>query len=293
MPVENTSPDTQPETLQASPDLRGVDVDDVAGKPAGEIYGSLSDLDSGLIRYIDVELLGDAPLHVLIPIGHTRLVRTTVAGPRLRLRAATREDLREIPPAEPDTPPREQHEREILSAHARLFHGTTYYAHPAYDHRHLFAGDSPVVAEAELESVAEEAEALAFLSRSRFRIAGGEPDIRGWRVRVADGSDGFVDDLVIDTEARKVRYVVVRGDRDAARRALPVGYVELDRKGETVRVPALSLDELPRVPAIPEAGLDREAEARVLLHLAAMPDGRRRYQRPDFRAPEGLHEGTA
>lgn len=46
------------------------------------------------------------------------------------------------------------------------------------------------------------------------KIAEGEPDIRGWSVHTADGRvAGKVDDLIVDTQAMKVRYMDVALDR--------------------------------------------------------------------------------
>ena len=51
-----------------------------------------------------------------------------------------------------------------------------------------------------------------------FRIAEGEPDIRGWDVRGTDGQKiGKVEDLLVDTAAMKVRYIEVRLDKEIAR----------------------------------------------------------------------------
>ena len=51
-----------------------------------------------------------------------------------------------------------------------------------------------------------------------FQIAEGEPDIRGWDVRGADGQKlGEVEDLLVDTVALKVRYIEVKLDKDIAR----------------------------------------------------------------------------
>ena len=51
-----------------------------------------------------------------------------------------------------------------------------------------------------------------------FKIADGEPDIRGWDVRGADGTKvGTVEDLLIDTAAMKVRYIEVKLEQDVAK----------------------------------------------------------------------------
>lgn len=50
-----------------------------------------------------------------------------------------------------------------------------------------------------------------------FKIEPGDPDPRGWTVVSADGrTHGTVTDLLVDTSAMKVRYLIVDLDRDAA-----------------------------------------------------------------------------
>ena len=52
---------------------------------------------------------------------------------------------------------------------------------------------------------------------SDYKIEKGDPDPRGWTVRAADGQSlGKVEDLLVDTSAMKVRYLVVdRGTSDS------------------------------------------------------------------------------
>jgi len=78
-----------------------------------------------------------------------------------------------------------------------------------------------------------------------FGITDGEPDIRGWTVRMTDGVEvGEVDDLIIDTAAMKVRYMCVELDTDASgldgtRRVLiPLGTARLDDEGDNVFITA-------------------------------------------------------
>lgn len=276
----------EPETLLAGPDLRGIEVDDVAGKPTGAVYGTLSDFESGLIRYVDVELHDDS-VHVLVPIGHLRL-RHELHGLRLHLRAATRDDLRTVPPLEGQ--PDEAFERAVLSAHSLIFHGAGYYKHPAYDHSHIYAGENPVLLEEQAHLLADRAAVLAFLSGSGFRVADGEPDIRRWPVLLANGVGGVVDDLVIDTAQQKVRYIVFRAGDNGVRRALPIGYVRLDLERRVLQVPAIALQDLPSFPALADDHLDPATEEKVFRHLVSLPDGPRRFLRPDFRVPNGLAE---
>ncbi|HJX29551.1 MAG TPA: PRC-barrel domain-containing protein [Thermoanaerobaculia bacterium] len=55
---------------------------------------------------------------------------------------------------------------------------------------------------------------LAHLEGSGYKVAEGDPDVRGWDVMDRDGNRiGEVDDLLVDTRALKVRYLEVRLDR--------------------------------------------------------------------------------
>jgi hypothetical protein len=57
---------------------------------------------------------------------------------------------------------------------------------------------------------------LVPLGRLRnYRVAAGDPDVRGWRVLGADGRViGEVDDILVDTEAMRVRYLDVTLDSE-------------------------------------------------------------------------------
>lgn len=88
-----------------------------------------------------------------------------------------------------------------------------------------------------------------------LEIADGEPDPRGWDVIGADGNKiGEVDQLLVDRDAMKVRYLGVDVDDDllASDRAkdedehllIPVGYAELNEDDEKVIVPQISADQL-------------------------------------------------
>jgi hypothetical protein len=68
-----------------------------------------------------------------------------------------------------------------------------------------------------------------------FKVADGDPDIRGWDVRTADGRRiGKVEDLIVDTGQMKVRYIEATLDRDVTRTdgdrhvLIPIGTARLD-----------------------------------------------------------------
>lgn len=74
-----------------------------------------------------------------------------------------------------------------------------------------------------------------------FKVADGDPDVRGWDVRAADGRKiGRVEDLIVDTRQMKVRYLeakldkaVTRSDRDRYV-LIPIGTARLDQTEDDV-----------------------------------------------------------
>ncbi|MFW6202032.1 MAG: PRC-barrel domain-containing protein [Gemmatimonadota bacterium] len=275
------------EPLRPVSDLSGLPVRDAEGRPAGTVYGSLADARTGLIRYIDLALEGGDGRHVLVPIGHARVERGPAGGGDIRLRAAVRDELEEIPPfVGPRDAARidDAYQRAVLGAHGRFFYGERYYAHPAFDHSGAYAGPHPILT-GPVER--EERTRLAPLSSlPAFRVPPGEPDVRGWPVRTAEGEwTGTVRDLVVDPPERKVRYIVI-GDRRHERREvmLPVGFVRIEPAMRWVDTPVLTDADLDALPPAPGRTITRADERRLLDRLEARLDGERLFQRPDFRA---------
>jgi sporulation protein YlmC with PRC-barrel domain len=111
---------------------------------------------------------------------------------------------------------------------------------------------------------------LQELGRSDFEIVDGQPDIRGWDVKTADGKEiGEVDELILDAQARKVRYMIVDLDDDALdldgdRKVLiPIGLAELHEKDDDVLIPNVSLDQLRQLPAYDADNFDAAYEQSV------------------------------
>jgi uncharacterized protein (TIGR02271 family) len=81
---------------------------------------------------------------------------------------------------------------------------------------------------------------LQRLSDADFKVADNEPDVRGWTVVASDGDElGQVDDLIIDTTARKVRYLEIEPDaahRSAGAEALYVPVQQADVRRDPKRV---------------------------------------------------------
>ena len=85
---------------------------------------------------------------------------------------------------------------------------------------------------------------------SDFEVADGNPDVRGWEVTGAGGRKiGKVDQLLVDRDAMKVRYLDVDLEGDRRHVLVPIGYAVLDRDRHGVRVDGLRAEDLPGLPA--------------------------------------------
>lgn len=267
-----------PPPLIASGDLAGLSTTDVEDRPVGSLFGSLAEVETGLIRYLDISLSSDSR-HVLVPIGHARIDRESVP-PRVRLRAATFEDLMKVPTYEGDGTVDAGYQNRLMDAHGRLFYGSRYYAHPAYDHRGLYSGEEAVIGP---DEVPPEPPVRALGDLPDFRVADEGKDVRGWPVVDRRGEHvAEVGELLVDVRARHVRYLVVSLDEPARDTALPVGYIEIDGPEAQVVTPALTRDDIRLLPAY-EPPLAREDENRILATLEGRLTGDRYYNRPDFR----------
>ncbi|MGH7504855.1 MAG: PRC-barrel domain-containing protein, partial [Longimicrobiales bacterium] len=175
-------------------------------------------------------------------------------------------------------------ERELLAAHGRSFLGERYYAHPAYDHSGLYAGDQEILA-----GTATPPGGLAPLDALEgFRFARHDADPRRWPV-VGEGDEplGRVADLMVEVEARAPRYLVVRRASDGRAVLVPVGFALLDHAAGRVRLPGIVTEDLDALPEYPGGGIDRTHEdaVRASLLRRLLPD--RRAVLPDFRDARG------
>jgi sporulation protein YlmC with PRC-barrel domain len=114
---------------------------------------------------------------------------------------------------------------------------------------------------------------LQELDRSNFQIVDGEPDIRGWDVKNASGQKvGEVEELVLDAQERKVRYMVVDLDNndlklDHRKVLIPIGLAELDRKDDDVLIPNVSPQQLGELPEYDRSNLTGDVERRIFSTL--------------------------
>lgn len=124
---------------------------------------------------------------------------------------------------------------------------------------------------------------LQELDRSDFDIVEGEPDIRGWDVCTADGKKiGEVEELIVDAQQKRVRYMVVELDDDEAdledekKVLVPIGLAELDKDEDDVILPSASVAQLASLPAYDSDNLDEAAEQRISMALGRGADTFRR-----------------
>ena len=87
-----------------------------------------------------------------------------------------------------------------------------------------------------------------------YKVAKDDPDVRGWGVLTRDGrAIGEVEELIVDPDALKVRYLEVDLDReglglpDNRRVSIPVESAEIDRHRHTVLVDGFSREAIARL----------------------------------------------
>ena len=113
-----------------------------------------------------------------------------------------------------------------------------------------------------------------------FRVADGDPDVRGWEVLASDGRKiGEVDELLVDTTAMKVRYLDVDVDDELVAAGqdrhvlIPIGYARLERDRDCVMVDVLASDDVRGIPAYDQGPLTRDFENSVRDSFSARSRG--------------------
>lgn len=108
---------------------------------------------------------------------------------------------------------------------------------------------------------------LRELSQSDFKIAKGQPDIRGWDVRDEQGRKfGTVGELIFDIRADKVRYMVIdildTPELELEKRSVmvPIGLAELDPTDNDVLLPNVTPFQLRALPRYQTAKLGAKTE---------------------------------
>lgn len=104
------------------------------------------------------------------------------------------------------------------------------------------------------------------LGNSKYEIAPGEPDIRGWTVKNDFGRIiGRVNDLILDTKAHKVKYFILDTDGNelymvGRKILLPLEHAELDEVYRNVVFSGLSANELSSLPTYDRSSLTAKTE---------------------------------
>lgn len=115
-----------------------------------------------------------------------------------------------------------------------------------------------------------------------YEIADGQPDIRGWKVRTADGTIvGKVDNLIADPQALEVRFIemTVNGDipdaGDDDRVLIPIESARLNDDDDTVLVDRLTPSQLGAIPRCGRGPITAEQDRAVRAYFfgaTAPPD---------------------
>ena len=107
-----------------------------------------------------------------------------------------------------------------------------------------------------------------------FEVAEGYPDVRGWRVNAADGSEvGKVHELLVDLDSLRTRYLDVRLTADVAATSedrdvlVPIGAARIDDDHDVVTVP-LNTERVGLLPPYTHGGITREQEYEVRRHFS-------------------------
>ncbi len=114
---------------------------------------------------------------------------------------------------------------------------------------------------------------LQELGESDFEIVDGQPDIRGWDVKNEAGQKiGEVEELILDAQQRKVRYLVVEMDDndfdlDDREVLLPIGMAELHKEDDDVIIRSIGVEQLSALPEYDEDHLTPEVERQICTAL--------------------------
>jgi sporulation protein YlmC with PRC-barrel domain len=121
---------------------------------------------------------------------------------------------------------------------------------------------------------------LQELGESDFEIVDGQPDIRGWDVKNSEGAKiGEVEELILDAQLRKVRYMVVDLDDsdldidDDKRVLVPIGLAQLNKDEDDVIVPNITVDQLNSLPEYDEDQLTPDVERTISIIFGRTPTG--------------------
>lgn len=132
-----------------------------------------------------------------------------------------------------------------------------------------------------------------------YKVADGEPDVRGWEVRTVSGREiGEIDDLLVDTTTNEVVMLDVDLRGSDAHTLAPVRAVQLDREKHIAIIDSADLQGAEDVPALRRDAAPSEEETRRFGDRYDRVYGERGFERDrDYRVscPDGelCFEGSA
>jgi hypothetical protein len=109
---------------------------------------------------------------------------------------------------------------------------------------------------------------LEELSASDFEVADGQPNIKGWDVNELGEVIGDVDELLINPQTQKVRYMVVDTDAnglrlEARKILIPIGVAELHEDDDYVVIPQITTALIEQLPDYERGALSAEHETQT------------------------------
>lgn len=126
--------------------------------------------------------------------------------------------------------------------------------------------------EADVGPAPREPRALQRLSELRYKVADGEPDVRGWRVYASTGRElGTVSDLLVDADAGEVVMLDIDLRRNDQHTLAPIRAAWIDHATRRVVLDAREVDQAVTgtvagadagLPALPRAGALSDADVR-------------------------------
>jgi sporulation protein YlmC with PRC-barrel domain len=117
------------------------------------------------------------------------------------------------------------------------------------------------------------------LKDMKWKVADGEPDIRGWSVFASTGRElGVVHELLVDVEAQEVVMLDVDLKRDDRHTIAPLRAAWIDRSAKRVVIDAHELAANESLPALPRAGALTDADMTQFSDGYERAYGRRGYE---------------
>lgn len=138
---------------------------------------------------------------------------------------------------------------------------------------------------------------VALKTLKKYKVASTDHDIRGWDVVTSDHRKiGSVDDLIVDREAMRVRYAVIRVDhklldtKSDSHMLLPIAGAALDSDDKRVYLEDIDSERLLTIPPYDHRRITRGYE-RVVRDMFRWEGSGDRAERPDFYDHPAYREG--